>query len=151
MCCPFTASNIVIPINNWSTCTSTCISKVNLAMTEVSTPSRVTARGWDDDLKGHGKMRYTSVPDPAEWLKGGCFNLSLVVRVCPSCLIDTGTVSQNDRKKHSRFRDHSEHHRRARWYTATRAARGLASDHPDYCIGSRPTTHASGYWNQKVY
>lgn len=30
------------------------------------------------------------------------------------------------------------------------AARGLSADHPDYCIGSRPTTHIVGYFNQKV-
>jgi hypothetical protein len=30
------------------------------------------------------------------------------------------------------------------------AARGLPVDHPDYCIGSRPTTHVVGYFNQKV-
>ena len=30
------------------------------------------------------------------------------------------------------------------------AARGLSVDHPDYCIGSGPTTHINGYFNQKV-
>jgi hypothetical protein len=31
------------------------------------------------------------------------------------------------------------------------AARGLPIDHPDYCIGSRPTTHVIGYFHQKVW
>jgi hypothetical protein len=62
--CPFTVRNTVIPMD-WSICTSTCISKANLAMTELSTPSRVTL-GVDLAIsrKRYGILQY--IPDPIE-------------------------------------------------------------------------------------
>ena len=57
--CPFTVRNSVIPMDR-SICTSTCISKANLAMTEPSTPSRVTL-GVDLAISRKIHVRYTSV------------------------------------------------------------------------------------------
>jgi hypothetical protein len=36
-------------------------------------------------------------------------------------------------------------------YAARNRARNLTVDHPDYCIGSGPTSHVLGYFNQKVW